>query len=100
MIVPGKLGGDPLNPFTTLDNQKMNTKRVRELSGLTQQQIAHALDLTLNGWQRKEQYHRDIKVELKITERMMAELLKRAHTNKTTVSELVREMIEKDTPPR
>lgn len=72
----------------------MNTKKVRELSGLTQEQIARALDLTLNGWQRKEQHNTEIKVELRITEEMMAELLQAAHTDKRTVSELVGELIE------
>ncbi len=74
----------------------MNTKKVRELSGLTQKQIAHALDITLNGWQRKEQFGRNIKIELKITEEMMAELLQFAHQNKTSVSDLVSEMIARN----
>ena len=72
----------------------MNTKKVREISGLTQEQIARALDLTLNGWQRKEQHNTNIKVELKITEKMMAELLQFSNANKKSVSELVSEMIE------
>lgn len=72
----------------------MNTKKVRELSGLTQEQVARALDITLNGWQRKEQHNTDIKVELKVTEKMMAELLKVANAKKKSVSELVSEMIE------
>ena len=74
----------------------MNAKKVRELSGLTQQQIARLLDLTLNGWQRKEQFNRGVKVELKITEKVMADLLLLAHENKMTVSELIRQMIEKN----
>jgi len=73
----------------------VNTKKIRKLSGLTQEQIARALDITLNGWQRKEQHNTDIKVELKIAEEMMAELLQFAHQNKTSVSELVSEMIGK-----
>ncbi len=72
----------------------MNVKKVREISGLTQEQIARALDLTLNGWQRKEQHNTNIKVALKITEKMMAELLQVANANKKSVSELVSEMIE------
>jgi len=72
----------------------VNTKKVRELSGLTQEQVARALDITLNGWQRKEQHNTDIKVELKVTEKMMAELLKVANAKKKSVSELVSEMIE------
>ncbi|MCG8606145.1 hypothetical protein MJD09_14310 [bacterium] len=71
-------------------------RKVRELSGLTQEQIARALDLTLNGWQRKEQFNTQIKVVLKVTEEMMAELLQTAHQNKVTVSELLSEIIEKD----
>ena len=61
---------------------------------MTQEQIARALDLTLNGWQRKEQHNTSIKVELKIPERMMAELLQVANANNKSVSELVSEMIE------
>lgn len=74
----------------------MNTKKVRELSGLTQEQIARTLNLTLNGWQRKEQYNTEIKVELKISEKMMAELLQFAHENKTNVSELMSEIIKEN----
>ena len=73
----------------------MNTKKVRELSGLTQRQIARALDLTLNGWQRKEQHNTKIKVELKVTEECIAQLLQSAHQEKKSVSDLVSEMIEK-----
>jgi transcriptional regulator with XRE-family HTH domain len=74
----------------------VNAKKVRELSGLTQERVARALDLTLNGWQRKEQFNTQIKVELRITEQMMAELLLRAHKSKTTVSELISQMIRTD----
>ena len=74
----------------------MNPKKVRELSGLTQSQIAQALDITLNGWQRKEQFNTQIKIELKITEKMMAELLQRAHEGKSTVSELISKMLRKN----
>ena len=77
----------------------MNIKKVRELSGLTQEQIAHVLDLTLNGWQRKEQHNTDIKVELKIPEECIAQLLQSAHQKKRSVSDLVSEMIEKTATP-
>jgi len=72
----------------------VNTKKVREFSGLTQEQIACALDLTLNGWQRKEQNNTSIKIELKVTEKIMAKLLRVANVNKKSVSELIGEMIE------
>ncbi|MCZ6701452.1 MAG: hypothetical protein O6940_00255 [Ignavibacteria bacterium] len=72
----------------------MNTKKVREISGLTQEQIARALDLTLNGWQRKEQNNTSIKIKLKVTEKIMAKLLRDANANKKSVSELIGEMIE------
>jgi len=73
----------------------VNTKKVRELSGLTQEQIARALDLTLNGWQRKEQHNTEIKVGLKVPEECIAQLLQSAHQKKKSVSDLVSEMIEK-----
>lgn len=73
----------------------MNTKKIRELSGLTQEQIARALDLTLNGWQRKEQHNTEIKVGLKVTEERMAQLLQSANQREKSVSNLVSEMIEK-----
>lgn len=76
---------------------KVNTKKVRELSGLTQEQIARAFDLTLNGWQRKEQHNTKIKVELKITEERIAQLLQAAHQKKMSVSDLVSEMIRETT---
>jgi len=75
----------------------VNIKKIRELSGLTQEQIAHVLDLTLNGWQRKEQHNTEIKIGLKITEERIAQLLQSAHQKKKSVSDLVSEMIEKTT---
>ena len=72
----------------------MNTKKVRELSGLTQEQIARVLNLTLNGWQRKKQHNTEIKVELKVPEECIAQLLQSAHRKKKSVSDLVSEMIE------
>ncbi len=92
----------PLTPcmglFRPLERiNKVNTKKVRELSGLTQEQIARALDLTLNGWQRKEQHNTEIRVELKITEERIAQLLQSAHQKKKSVSDLVSEMIERTT---
>lgn len=74
----------------------VNTKKVRELSGLTQEQIARALDMTLNGWQRKEQYNTEIRVKLKISEQQMAELVQFAYRKKTSVSELVGKMIREN----
>jgi hypothetical protein len=88
-----KLGGEPTKPHTEEDT-KLNTKKVRALSGLTQQQISHTLDMTLNGWQRKEQYNRDIKVKLDIGEDLMAELVQIAHQTRWSASELVSEMVK------
>lgn len=75
----------------------MNPKKVRELSGLTQEQIARAMELTLNGWQRKEQFNTEIRIPLKITEKRMAEILRFANANKKSVSEIVSEIVEQNT---
>jgi transcriptional regulator with XRE-family HTH domain len=75
----------------------VNPKKVRELSGLTQEQIARAMELTLNGWQRKEQFNTEIRIPLKITEKRMAEILRFANANKKSVSEIVSEIVEQNT---
>jgi transcriptional regulator with XRE-family HTH domain len=75
----------------------VNPKKVRELSGLTQEQIARAMELTLNGWQRKEQFNTEIRIPLKITEKRMAALLRFANANKKSVSEIVSEIVEQNT---
>ncbi len=72
----------------------MNPKRVREISGLSQEQIARALDMSLNGWQRKEQNNTGIRIQLDISESMMAELLLLASDSRKSVSELVSEVFE------
>lgn len=75
----------------------MNAKKVREFSGLTQEQIARAVELSLSGWQKREEKkdNASMKIDLRIEDKLISSILQVAHSKGTTLTELVCEMVSK-----
>jgi len=78
----------------------MNSKEVRRLSGLTQEQIARTLELTLNGWQKKEaRSNTKITIDLKVNEHEVAQLIRGAYAAQTSLSDFLSGILKHHSPP-